>query len=101
MPPWFVISLVGSLAILLTADVARGEHRDIRKLFATSCGFCHLDGGRKAGRGPQLMNSKRNDSFLRDRMTKGASGRMPAFGKTLSDQDMDEIIAYIRQLKPD
>jgi mono/diheme cytochrome c family protein len=26
---------------------------------------------------------------------------MPAFGKTFSDSDIDQVIAYIRDLKPD
>ena len=32
---------------------------DVGQLFASTCGFCHSDGGRAAGRGPQLMNSPR------------------------------------------
>jgi mono/diheme cytochrome c family protein len=73
---------------------------DVEQLFATTCGFCHSDGGRAAGRGPQLMDSQRSDEYLRDRVKIGKQGAMPAFGETFSDAQIDEIIKYIRALKP-
>ncbi|HFD16465.1 MAG TPA: cytochrome c [Rhodospirillales bacterium] len=90
--------------ILLLAAVSGrpvlADHLDVPNLFASVCGFCHEDGGRKAGKGPQLMNTERSDDFIRNRIKKGRRGRMPAFGKMFSDEDIDEIIAYIRALKP-
>jgi len=73
---------------------------DVNQLFATTCGWCHSDGGREAGKGPQLMNSQRDDDFLRNRIKLGKQGAMPAFGSTFSDAQIDEIIKYIRALKP-
>jgi mono/diheme cytochrome c family protein len=73
---------------------------DVNQLFATTCGWCHSDGGREAGKGPQLMNSPRDDDFLRNRIKLGKQGAMPAFGTTFSDAQIDEIIKYIRALKP-
>ena len=70
------------------------------QLFATTCGCCHSDGGRAAGKGPQLMNSPRDDDFLRNRIKNGKEGAMPAFGATFSDAQIDQIIKYIRALKP-
>jgi mono/diheme cytochrome c family protein len=74
---------------------------DVGQLFATICGFCHASGGRAAGHGPQLMDTARSDDFIRNRIKNGKEGAMPAFGKTLSDSDIDQIIAYIRALKPE
>src|SRR5215813_11403240 len=73
---------------------------DVGQLFATTCGFCHSDGGRAPGRGPQLMDSSRDDDFLRNRIKNGKNGAMPAFGATFSDVQIDEIVKYIRALKP-
>jgi mono/diheme cytochrome c family protein len=73
---------------------------DVGQLFASTCGFCHSDGGRAAGRGPQLMNSPRDDDFLRNRIKTGKNGAMPAFGASFSDAQIDDIIKYIRALKP-
>src|SRR5688500_1744331 len=35
---------------------------DGETMFATSCGFCHEDGGRAQGKGPKLSNSTRSDA---------------------------------------
>ena len=76
------------------------EDFDPRQLFATTCGWCHSDGGRAAGKGPQLMNTTRDDDYIRDRIKHGKSGAMPAFGETFSDAQIDDIVKYIRSLKP-
>jgi mono/diheme cytochrome c family protein len=73
---------------------------DVHQLFATTCGWCHSDGGRAAGKGPQLMDTKRDDDFIRNRIKNGKPGAMPAFGTMFSDAQIDEIIRYIRELKP-
>jgi len=73
---------------------------DVKQLFATTCGWCHSDGGRAAGKGPQLMDTTRDDDFLRNRIKTGKQAAMPAFGTTFNDAQIDEIIKYIRALKP-
>jgi len=73
---------------------------DVGQLFATTCGWCHSDGGRAAGKGPQLMDTKRDDDFLRNRIKNGKPGAMPAFASAFSDAQIDQIIKYIRELKP-
>lgn len=72
---------------------------NVEQLFATTCGWCHSDGGREAGKGPQLMNTTRDDDFIRNRIKNGKPGSMPAFGSTFSDAQIDQIIKYIRSLK--
>jgi mono/diheme cytochrome c family protein len=74
---------------------------DVAQLFATTCGWCHSDGGRAPGKGPQLMNTERSDDFIRTRIKTGKEGAMPAFGSTFSDADINAIIKYIRALKPE
>jgi len=82
------------------APPAQDEQLDVGQLFATTCGWCHSDGGRAAGRGPQLMDSKRDDEFMRNRIKHGKEGAMPAFGAAFSDAQIDEMVKYIRALKP-
>jgi len=74
---------------------------DVPQLFAGTCGWCHSDGGRAQGKGPQLMNTARSDDFMRFRIQHGKEGAMPAFGGSFSDADVDAIIKYIRSLKPE
>jgi mono/diheme cytochrome c family protein len=73
---------------------------NVEQLFATTCGWCHSDGGRAAGKGPQLMNTTRSDDFIRNRIKNGKEGAMPAFGAQFNDAQIDQIIKYIRALKP-
>ena len=84
-----------------SAAAAPASKLDVPQLFATTCGWCHTDSGRVAGKGPQLMNTARSDDFIRNRIKNGKEGAMPAFGTTFSDPDIDLIIVYIRNLKPD
>lgn len=73
---------------------------DVNQLFATSCGWCHFNGGRQDGKGPKLMGTPLTDAEIVSRIRTGKPGQMPAFGATFSDEQMKAIIAYIRELKP-
>lgn len=82
---------------------AQGElktDQDVERLFATACGWCHEDGGRREGKGPQLMGTKRSDEYLVNVIATGKRGRMPAFGQSLTLEQIEAIIHYIRNLKP-
>ncbi|MBV9250854.1 MAG: cytochrome c [Acetobacteraceae bacterium] len=63
------------------------------------CGYCHENGGRAAGKGPQLMGTSRTDDFIMFRIVAGKEGRMPAFGGSLSGEQLTDLLAYIRSLK--
>jgi mono/diheme cytochrome c family protein len=47
------------------------------------------------------MGSKRTDEYLMNRIATGRQGAMPAFGASLSVEDIEAIIRYIRNLKPE
>ena len=96
----FTISTLPSSAQQTTPGASENQQIDVAQLFATTCGWCHSDGGRAAGKGPQLMDTKRDDDFIRNRIKHGKEGAMPAFGATFSDAQIDEIVKYIRALKP-
>jgi mono/diheme cytochrome c family protein len=94
-----LICLVPAMA--QNAGTAPGEEKfDAGQIFATTCGWCHSDGGRAAGKGPQLMDSARDDDFLHNRIKNGKAGAMPAFGVSFSDAQIDDLVKYIRALKP-
>ncbi len=79
------------------AQIGRGK-----ALFVSyGCGYCHEDGGRKAGKCPQLMGTQRDDNFILTRIATGSEGKMPAFGTALTGPDMMTLLAYIRSLKPE
>jgi mono/diheme cytochrome c family protein len=72
---------------------------DVNKLFAGTCGWCHSNGGRTAGKGPKLAGTTLTDAEISNRIKNGKAGAMPAFGSTFSDDDIKAIIRYIRDLK--
>ena len=99
----FASALLATFASPCRADdpPAAKKPIDVPQLFATTCGWCHSDAGRAEGKGPQLMNSKRSDDYLRNRIKNGKEGKMPAFATSFSDADIDAIIVYIRALQPE
>jgi mono/diheme cytochrome c family protein len=101
----FVIALLALLVAgprpAAAQQAATTSPLDVQQLFATTCGWCHSDGGRVPGKGPQLMNTTRSDDFIRFRIQHGKEGAKPAFGASFKDADIDAIIKYIRELKPE
>jgi mono/diheme cytochrome c family protein len=102
LPAVLAASLVWAMSAQAQSPTPAPESEkfDVGQLFATTCGWCHSDGGRAAGKGPQLMHTTRDDGFMRDRIKNGKQGAMPAFGTMFSDAQIDDIIKYIRDLKP-
>jgi mono/diheme cytochrome c family protein len=74
---------------------------DVKNLFRNVCGFCHEDYGRKQGKGPQLMNSANSDEFLFNRIKKGSPQKGMASFSWLTDEQINEVVAFIRRLQPD
>ena len=98
--PWLSTAAEQSTAAGSATPQAEASPSDIDggQMFATTCGFCHQDGGRAAGRGPKLSKSERSDEFIIERIRKGKTGAMPGFGEVFSDGQIIAILAYIRGL---
>jgi len=72
---------------------------DVQKLFANTCGWCHSNAGRTAGRGPQLMGTTLTDAEIIHRIRAGKPGAMPAFADAFTEEQLRAIVRYIRSLK--
>ena len=73
-------------------DAAAGE-----EVFAANgCGSCHAleDAGASGSIGPNLDESQPSFELAVDRVTNGA-GAMPAFGDSLSDEQIRDVAAYV------
>lgn len=97
---------LGLAALVGTAATTRAEveiktDEDVKRFFATTCGYCHQGGGREAGRGPALMGTTRSDEYLVNRIATGRQGKMPAYGQSLTLEQIEAIVHYIRGLKPE
>src|SRR5438874_9336989 len=71
---------------------AVGDPGEGAKLFVTSCGFCHQDGGRVAGRGPKLAGTERTDDFVLNRIRIGKEGAMPAYGRAFTEAQLRSLL---------
>jgi len=84
----------------LAATKTKGmSDEEVKGLFATTCGWCHADGGRQAGKGPKLAGTTRSDAFIVNRIKQGKEGAMPSFDGALTEAQIKGIIHYIRGLK--
>lgn len=84
-----------------SATKEHGDDLDVKNVFRNVCSFCHQDYGRKAGKGPQLMHSPQSDEYLFNRIKHGKPGRMAAFGTQFTDDQIKQIVEFIRELEPD
>jgi len=105
-------SFIAACAALSVACATRSQAADtdappaapafsVKNTFRNICGFCHENYGRKAGKGPQLMGTQLTDEQIFNRIKNGKPGRMAAFGGNFTDDQIRQIIAFIRNLKPD
>ena len=76
------------------------QSSDPTSTFRNICGFCHEDDGRHAAKGPQLMGDPSTDEQIFNRIKHGKPGRMAAFGGAFTDEQIHQIVVYIRSLKP-
>lgn len=68
------------------------------ELYSQFCARCHaadLSGGVGPALGPGSDLVDKPDSFIADVTTNGR-GSMPAFGNTLSDDQVDRVVEFIR-----
>lgn len=77
-------------------------------IFARSCAGCHGPDGRGSRRAgfrvpPQDLTDRTLQSELTDQGIKSTlragKGQMPAFGRLLSDQDVEDLTVFVRSLR--
>jgi mono/diheme cytochrome c family protein len=94
----------GALAVTGHADEGASSKAakpfDVKNTFRNICGFCHEDYGRHAGKGPLLMGNPNSDEFLFKRIKDGKPGRMAAFGSVFTEDQIRQMVKFIRNLKP-
>lgn len=108
-------SRLAMLALAAVCSVAGGCHRsepksDLergREVFAKSCAGCHGphgSGGQRAGFDrppPDLSDAEfqrsRTDAELLS-VVRNGRGQMPAFSRSLRDQDIRRVVSYLRTL---
>lgn len=96
--------LVAIAALLLFLVACKGgppANSGGAEVFSQVCATCHsadLSGGIGPALGPGSNAAGRTDEFLITTITHGR-GRMPSFRTTLSEQQILDVVAYIREVQ--
>ena len=94
--------LAGFPAPAFADESAAQADKDAANIFNSTCGWCHQGGGRVAGGiGPKLMDFGARRPFILNRIKNGKEGKMPAFGGNFTDAQIQALLRYIRNLKPE
>ena len=102
--------LAWGMAMPLAAQAESGSGRDgdgkgsavegRRKFLEMNCYGCH--GGRGGGgMGPNIRDDRPNDNRIADAIRNGRPTGMPSYRGLVSNQDIENLIAYIRSLRSD
>ena len=107
------VSLLGTLSIGLifrippsveqsqiakSASVSGETALQGRRLFVKHCAECHGYDAR-GDEGSDLHNLRAGDALIRQVITGGIKGEMPAYGKALSEADVRALTTYLRALR--
>lgn len=105
--PWSILAVsVAGLVFALLPAQAENAPTDGASLFKAKCAMCHgPDGAGKTPMGQKLnvrdLHStevqKQSDADLAHVIGQG-KGKMPAFGKTLSEDRIKLLVTYLREL---
>ena len=102
-------AIAGVLTIGATiANPVAANARSAAALYASNCVSCHgRDGGANTRKARLNHARKLNDSEWQSRVSderifnsiSNGKGKMPAYAKKLSEQEIDSLVTYVRSLK--
>lgn len=90
-----VLLVVASACTDAPAEDATGE-----EIYRQSCASCHardLSGGIGPALGAGSATVDLSDAFIAQTIAQGRGSRMPAFSRTLSTEQIDRVVGYIRE----
>jgi cytochrome c6 len=94
------------VVVVAVCPVWLAAQNDAASLFKSKCVLCHAEDGSgtspsgKALKAKDLRSEemqKKSDAEISEVITKGRN-KMPAFGKKLKPEQIQQLVAYIRQL---
>ena len=108
---WLAISLMATIAASFVFVVAKGRGlpaADARGSYNAKCANCHgRDGRSKTSRGRRTHSRDLTDAGWQNDVSderlfnsiSNGRGKMPAFKKSLSESEIDGLVAYVRRLR--
>ncbi len=68
-------------------------------LYQKNCQRCHGANGKKGANGAHDLTKSNLNAFGRTYLVTNGMGKMPAFGKTLSPEQVQQVVAYSLTLR--
>jgi cbb3-type cytochrome c oxidase subunit III len=104
----FLLALIAIARPSHSIGVANERENSAAQLFSQNCAKCHGKDGRAKGLKAKVAGVRNlADAEWQDRVTderifnsiNNGKGKMPAFGKKLSEADVNSLVNYVRSLK--
>jgi len=104
----FLLALIAIAGPSHAIGVANERESSAAQLFSQNCAKCHGKDGRAKGLKAKVAGVRNlADAEWQDRVTderifnsiNNGKGKMPAFGKKLSEADVNSLVNYVRSLK--
>lgn len=92
-----VLSLVVALAACSSAPAQDAGGEEIYRQLCASCHARDLSGGIGPALGAGSHAATLDDDVLAATIASGRGSRMPAFGRTLSSDQIDRVVGYLRE----
>jgi len=109
---YFLFAVAGAVCMLMVSGVARTNETetvaDAGRIYNQRCASCHGRDGRGRTRKGRQTHARDmtapgwQDDVSDERLFNSISngrGKMPAFRKTVSENDIDALVAYVRRLR--
>ncbi|GAB3298021.1 hypothetical protein GCM10027511_13170 [Hymenobacter humi] len=87
------------LSLLLQPAAATPPVLPGQVLYQKNCLRCHGANGKKGANGAHDLTKSNLNAFGRTYMVTNGMGKMPAFGKTLSPAQVQQVVAYSLTLR--
>lgn len=105
----FVLCLIAIARPSLASDIATSESQpNAAELYSKNCARCHGKDGKAKGFKAKAVGARNlTDALWQDRVSderlfnsiNNGKGKMPAFGKKLSEAEVNSLVSYVRSLK--
>jgi mono/diheme cytochrome c family protein len=98
MPNIFRLSLIVGALVVASAALAQDRSKIAAgtEVYAERCAACHGERLRATGAGFDLLKLRPDERARFDKAVNDGKGQMPAWGGVLSDDEIDQLWAYLR-----
>ncbi|MEX1003913.1 MAG: cytochrome c [Acidimicrobiia bacterium] len=97
---WRRLLVLGLVVVLAACSGAPAEDATGEEIFSQSCASCHsrdLSGGIGPALGPGSGAAELGDDVMTQIISQGRGSRMPAFSRTLSEDQIRRVVEFLRQ----